>query len=145
MNPCSLASINTFQYWWPCIEASFRQKKRMKSQENFQGCIYFLLALSTRIIFLLLVVICFWLKWFFFSKVPGNNFFLRKIFIPGASWRVSGKDSACKCRTLGFNPWSEKTPTCLGTAKLVCCWFRVLEPTFHSKRSHYKHKLTKHT
>ena len=53
------------------------------------------------------------------------------IFYQGLPWWLSGKESACKCRRLGFNPRFRKIP-----------WRRKRQPTlvFLPRKSHRKEK-----
>lgn len=148
---CYESMLICFYKLFPVLTTTYRnllqieKKNEWRVQRIFRVLfiyVFFLLALCTRVSFLLLLVICCWLNFFFFQRYQGTIFFL--IY---SSWGLPGgsKESACKRRRLGFSPWSGKTPTCPGIAKLVCYWCCVLEHMFQDKRSHYKQQLTSHT
>ena len=71
--------------------------------------------------------------------------------LSGLPWWLSGKESACQCRTHGIDPWSRKIPHApeqlspwATTTEPTChkYWsLNTLEPGLHNKRSCCNEKL----
>ena len=81
--------------------------------------------------------------WKFQFLFQGKEVFVVIYFINGLPWWLSGKESTCRCRRCGFDPWVRKIPSrmkwrpipvflpwkCRGQRRLMSyslwCWERV--------------------